>query len=238
MANHKDAIVAYNEPINRGSSDSILAKMFRTIRDDLGLDADRLLYFVMRYVIKDKSLSQKETSSVIGNIKKELQRTYMSWKVFTKGLVILNVKELDLTLTLFRPGHEHSVHSITIDLRKNKIQLKDSDEDDEAESLSDLYKKILNNLNIQIVAFNNLVNDYIVDANIPVNLKEVSCVRGNIKKELLKSTMTWKVFIKGLKFVHVKKLKLKVDLHHTLNKTTSHEINVVLDTQYSFQDEV
>ena len=48
-------------------------------------------------------------------------------------------------------------------------------------------------------------------------------------EELLKSTMTWKVFIKGLLFINVKKFDIKITLYHANGSITNHNKTVVLD---------
>jgi len=95
--------------------------------------------------------------------------------------------------------------------------------------LASLFRTVLDELDINIHRFNILINRYMIKANIPINSEEVSSARGNLKKELLKSTMTWKVFIKGLLFINVKKFDIKITLYHANGSITNHNKTVVLD---------
>lgn len=94
--------------------------------------------------------------------------------------------------------------------------------------LASLFRTILFDLGITPNRFNSLLERYIITANIPKNIKEISSLRGNLKKELLKTTMTWKVFIKGLVFLSVKKIDISIRLHHSNNKITEHYKSVTL----------
>lgn len=96
--------------------------------------------------------------------------------------------------------------------------------------LSSVFRSILKDLKIGGERFNTLIHKYIVRANIPMNLKEVSSVRGNLKKELLKSAMTWKVFVKGISFLNVWKFEFTIRLYHMNGMVTDHSKTVVLDT--------
>lgn len=72
--------------------------------------------------------------------------------------------------------------------------------------------------------FNTMVERYILSSmryrhsNI-TNIKETSSIRGNLKKELLKSSMSWKVFIKSLKFLGVRKFEIRITIHTNARKT-------------------
>jgi len=95
--------------------------------------------------------------------------------------------------------------------------------------LASLFRSIIFDLGIGIERFNVLVERYMVRAHLPTNLKEASSVRGNLRKELLKPSMSWKVFIKGLKFLNIKKFDLNVTLYHASGRTTEHSKVVILD---------
>lgn len=97
--------------------------------------------------------------------------------------------------------------------------------------LASLFRTVLADLGINVNRFNTLLNKYIVHANIPMNTKEISSVRGNLKKELLKSVMTWKVFVKGLLFLGITKFDITIRLYHANGRITDHAKSVTLDKQ-------
>jgi hypothetical protein len=97
--------------------------------------------------------------------------------------------------------------------------------------LASLFRTILIDLGITPMRFNVLLEKYIDKSNIPKNIKEVSSLRGNLKKELLKSTMSWKGFIKGLIFINIKRFEVRITLHHGSGKITEHYKSIVLDKE-------
>ena len=72
--------------------------------------------------------------------------------------------------------------------------------------LANLFQQILKLCGVETMTFNRLMNDYLNDIrnNIPQNVKEKSSARGNLRKALLRQTMTWKVFCQGLRFLKFK----------------------------------
>ncbi len=95
--------------------------------------------------------------------------------------------------------------------------------------LASLFRTILHDLGITATRFNILLEKYIIKAGIPKNVKDISSQRGNLKKELLKNTMTWKVFIKAMIFLNVNKIDIRIRLHHPTGTITEHHKSVILD---------
>ena len=121
MADHKEAIRPYGEEIKTGTSDSILASLFRTILDDLNVNMSRFNILIAKYIIKANiPLNVKEVSSTRGNLKKELLRSVMTWKVFIKGLLFLNVLKFDITVKLYHLNGKVTEHGKTIILDQNE----------------------------------------------------------------------------------------------------------------------
>jgi len=88
--------------------------------------------------------------------------------------------------------------------------------------LASIFRDILFNTGVTPMRFNTLIEKYIVRAKIPRDIRKLSSVRGNLKKELLKSTMTWKVFIRGLLFLNIKKMEISVKLHDATGRVSIH----------------
>jgi hypothetical protein len=95
--------------------------------------------------------------------------------------------------------------------------------------LASLFRSILFDLNVNIPKFNHLLSRYFINRNIKTNTDTINSLRGNLKKELLKDSMSWKVFIKGLSFLSIKKFELEIKLHHSNNLITKHTKIVIID---------
>lgn len=96
--------------------------------------------------------------------------------------------------------------------------------------LASLFRTILYDLGITPSRFDTLLEKYIIRANIPTNIKEASSRRGNLRKELMSTSMSWKVFIKGLVFINIYKFDVSVRLYHRNNKITEHFKSVSLES--------
>lgn len=107
--------------IRTGSSGSVLASLFRTIRWDIGLDTKRFDVLLEQYIIKTRLPSDSRNKSVTrSTLKKELTKDKMSWNIFIKGLVFLNVKKFDLSLTLHHANKTKTIHTTTVVLAPNE----------------------------------------------------------------------------------------------------------------------
>lgn len=91
--------------------------------------------------------------------------------------------------------------------------------------------------NSYLSVFNVLLERYIVRSGINQNLKEISSVRGNLKKELLKSSMSWKIFIKGMRFLGVEKFKIQVTIYPKFGKPHIEEEIVIISDNYITDDD-
>ena len=107
--------------IKSGNDDSILASFFRTILFDIGIETGKFNILLEKY-IKRAHLpnSTAGSSSTRNNLKKELLKPTMSWKVFIKGLVFLNIKKFELTIVLHHSNHHRTTHTKVVSLVKEK----------------------------------------------------------------------------------------------------------------------
>lgn len=76
--------------------------------------------------------------------------------------------------------------------------------------LSRLYRTILHDLGITLDRYNALMARYIARAQLDVNRIEKANARTTLSKELLKDSMTWKTFVRGLDFLNVSEYTLKL----------------------------
>lgn len=63
---------------------------------------------------------------------------------------------------------------------------------------------------------------------IPDSKKLQSSARGNLQKELLNSGMSWKVFIKGMRFLGLVGIDIQITAHHANGKKSIHKEHVNL----------
>lgn len=233
--NIKDLIVPYNDPIPTRSVDSVLPVFYREILKTLSIDEGRFLVCVDRYVRRTTTPEElKEVSSIRGNLRKELMRSVMTWKVFIKGLRVINVRKLDIGLHVeFQTSDdENAVKEASVLYRVNlepKLGVLPDEIVKTDTILAHMFKDIMFKAGVTMTHFMRLIADYIIKANIPTNVKEISSTRGNLKKELFKSSITWKVFIKALSFLHVRRFTLGVYLHHQNGRITEHKRSVSID---------
>ncbi len=97
--------------------------------------------------------------------------------------------------------------------------------------LSRMYGKILLELGVGTTGINRLMESHLNNPKngIPQNLKERASARGNLSKDLTKPTMTWKIFCRLIKFLHVSKFKIDITLYHSNHQPTTHTMLVNLD---------
>lgn len=94
--------------------------------------------------------------------------------------------------------------------------------------LKRLFIEMLKAMNVDSIMYENRIDQYIVNAGLPKNMKELSSVRGNIKKELSKTAMSWKTFMKSMVFSGVKEFKLSITFEnqHTSKLESISEIYI------------
>jgi hypothetical protein len=78
--------------------------------------------------------------------------------------------------------------------------------------LARLYRTILHDLGITLDRYNALMGRYIAKAHLDHNRIEKANARVTLSKELLKDSMTWKTFVRGLDFLNTKQYELGVEV--------------------------
>lgn len=99
--------------------------------------------------------------------------------------------------------------------------------------LARLFRIILWQLNITPMRFGKYMNDYIHDKRnrIKDTRSAHTSARGNLMKELGKPEMTFKVFMKGLRFIKVVRIEFIIKAHHPNGTTTVHATEVDLSSE-------
>lgn len=102
--------------------------------------------------------------------------------------------------------------------------------------LSNLYRKILHDLGITPDRYAALMDRYIRRAYMDPNRKEMATARQTLSKELLKPTMTFKTFFKGLVFLAPKKIEIRIRLWHHNGTVSEHVQTVSPDEDFDEKD--
>jgi hypothetical protein len=94
--------------------------------------------------------------------------------------------------------------------------------------LAGLWRQILFDLDISYNQWNVLMTDHLTDPanNIEQNNRAQISERGNMVNELAKPSMTWRLFIKALRFLKVRGLDIQLTLRHANGKKTIHTRSV------------
>ncbi len=86
--------------------------------------------------------------------------------------------------------------------------------------LSKLWRLVLRDLNMEPARFELLLNDFIVNAKLKVPDNRVAKLftRGNLRRELERPAMTFKVFMKGIKMLRVTHMRISLELTYSSGK--------------------
>ena len=130
---YREKIVEIDRRIDARGIDSILAVLFRKIMHENGAGNsntfNRLLERFVGNPVNGIPNNVKERSSARGNLRKELLRAVMSWRVFCKGIRFMNIPRFDISITLYHQNKTTTVHSLTVNLGDSPIDSEDNEED-------------------------------------------------------------------------------------------------------------
>jgi hypothetical protein len=201
-----------NRQIKTGSVNSMLTRLFIEMLKTMNVDTMMYENRIDQYITNaglPKNI--KELSSVRGNIKKELCKPSMSWKVFLKSMVFLGVKEFKLSLHYKNPYNdilESNEQVYVFDYKTINMKLfggtdRDKDEVEETNVLHSLYQKIHQSFIECGVTEQTMIENYVQKTMINTEDRDLSSIKGSMKKEISRGNMTWRVFIKGLCFLGI-----------------------------------
>lgn len=103
--------------------------------------------------------------------------------------------------------------------------------------LARIWRIMLGDLKISYEVFNRLLIAWNNDPSngIPRLGKAYASERGNLMKEFERPDITWKVFLKGIKFLRPRKMTIRIDLEwddpsKTSSRVTVHELHVPVNS--------
>lgn len=200
-----------------------LAELFRTIQYDLGISGPRMEVLISEFIINEKrNLPDNRVARFLvrGNIRRELERPSMTFKVFVKMLKIIGVKRMDFGVELdFGPDKPTQKHSVHVDMKYHSSKSLDEDDDKQTVNvvMSSLWNHIKESQGYTPEQFDKLLGDFIAAERRKIKDKRIAKLftKGNVKRELEKPAMTFKVFMKGLRVICIKKAKVFVDVERS-----------------------
>lgn len=181
-----------------------LAGLFRTILAELDVSSmewERRVNLYLNDVLKDQVQKGSSKSTLKGNINKELAKEEMGWKVFCKSLVVLGVERAVFEIELHR-FNEVSIHSYD-GINRNV---------DAGIILANIFKRIRLDLGIGPHKWLLLMDTFLKspELGLPDRGGERSAVKSRVEKELTTPSMTWKMFQRGMRFLGVHEMTLRV----------------------------
>lgn len=91
--------------------------------------------------------------------------------------------------------------------------------------LAALARRIIGELGVSVPRWQSLMADFVSDSRngVPANQKDRTSMRGNLTKEFSRETMTWKVFIKFLRFLQAIRIVLTLEITWASGRVTEHK---------------
>lgn len=227
----------YPERLTTGSPDVINAAMFRQVLMDLCITPERFNNLIDKYLARSSlNVAPRELSSIRGKTLAELMEDRISWKVFIKGLALINVRKVDIEICLqFRDEiivknrlpESKLVLANTILIPNDFLAERKGEEHKHLGTyLAEMFQMALKALDVDKTIFDQLMNRYIEVARVPIEGRKLSNIKGGINKELTNNFMTWTVFVKAMLFLGVRSFRYSVALTHITGVTTLHQKNV------------
>lgn len=108
-----------------GSSNTILAELFRKIITQSGLTASAFIDLVDRWLNSNAAAMGNDPVKLMqmrSNIQKGIHQNTMTWADFCRRLLYINVKRFHIRITLERSGGNTSTHEIMVDLTDKELE--------------------------------------------------------------------------------------------------------------------
>ena len=213
-------IKKYKTTSSNSNINSVLSMIFSDIMFKLGINQSVFQQKISKYIANiaiNKIITRKTLITEKSSLKKELLSPEMTWKVFCKGINFLGYDSFKLKIDIY-----HNNGTVTT---SEKEILTSGLDNNIKNSLSDIYYSLLFDLNITKDKFNNLLDSYLsLFSNDVFNtLNERLNEKRKLLNQIFNTTMTWKVFCKGIKIINVIKFKMVFTLIDKDGKTLTHE---------------
>ena len=259
--NDRQAENLYNDFVRNRSrftgTGGFLAKLWSNILSELGITYNAMELKSAMFMRQAKANSPEADEKGYfnrGNLRREIIKPTMTFKVFIKVLRVISVKKVKLAIDLTNHDNTKTKHEITLEPATIPI----IDEEDFTTNqdylefvhggtvatgaggkLSGYWASILQDRNIGPEQFDNYCLKFVNKQRKDIENSKVASyfIKGNLRRELTKPTMTFKVFIKGLRVIEVKSFMLTANLIFITGKTSIHQIEVDLSADSAEDNE-
>lgn len=240
MFARKHKVKPFQAPIKAGGAGAVLARLIRTTMYDLGIDEqDRYDSLMVRYIQKARFLpdAAKQEIARVG-LSKELLKEAITWKTLLKGYEFLNIKQVSfgVVFPIAPKGQGQSDTEVMNYTSVIHIILTKENREDPGKYLASLLAKVFHDLGIVKDDYDRLMDNFIGNSRSIVHKRQRASIRASISKELLKGSITWKTFMKGLVFLSIARFNIQTKLYHSNKPPTHHEISVVVDGELGEND--
>jgi hypothetical protein len=227
MKKPKSTRKLFDQMITGGGVDAILASMFQNLMLKLGINTSRFQQMITRYVAAQQpevGVDPKDIAMARSYLKKDLTKGEMTWRVFCKGIGFLGFPVFTFTVVLHHdnmPSTSHAIQVVVMDDPYRSPPL----EKNVKKALAHLFRKIMLDLGIRTEIFNRLMEQYLMELSqsTSASVKSRASARRNLHAELLKDTMTWRVFCKGMKFLNIPKFIARVTVTDAYGDTVTYD---------------
>ena len=220
MAARKPKAQPFGMLIMTGGVESILARLFRVILQDLNVSVDRYDALMIRYIQKahlDKNRLSRADARV--GLSKELLKDRMTWKTFIKGLDFINVTSFEIGFIVnYADG---TAGRYTLQVHRDMLL-------DEGSVLSKVFQMIRADRVSSKEVHAAFVKKYIANFKLTASKAEQSATKASLNKELLKPSISWKTFVKGLAYVDANRFTINLNICRCNARITGHYIVVSL----------
>lgn len=214
-------------PIYTGAEDSTLAGIWRKILNDLQIPDEAIADRIDSYAEKVTKNFPEKLSQIRGNLRIDVTKAAMTWFTFTKCLRMLGVEHFEMEFTLHHL-RKTSVHTLHVSLEDNFFESEKEKDDKTPSVLSSFFKSIQHDLGVGVTMFEALLEDYMRQEKLVMNLRNKTNVRGYLKKDFSSPKMSWRNFMKAMVFLCVLKSDIKLTLVFPKGVTSTHEYKILL----------
>lgn len=224
------------QEIRTGTADAILAGLWRRILTDYDIGPARLDDLVNQYSKKMTHLEPNKRAQFYGNVLSDLKSDQITWSTFKRGPMVLNAKKVTMTFTLhhrycqtehsfsFEYGAPNEPEVIPEGLLKKDIPTE----------LGTFLANIMSSLGVDVTTFNHLLSGYMKRNKIDSTQGKRMHVRTNLRKDLLQKRLSWAGFMRGLDFLTIQKLDVKIELEFVSRsnrvKRSKHYERIILNS--------
>lgn len=198
MHQRKHRLIPYGHRIRSGPVGSVLCNLFRGLLANAGVDQDSYSRLVER---ASKRPTKGESPSSIIGLGKELMRESITWKTFLRGLDFVKIKKFEFIIALYlEDGRElHYADAYVM----NQIT-------SQGVILSNIFKALIGSGVMDITKHSDLMARYLGNACANMDRTKRSATRASLTKELFKSAMTWKSFVKGMVYLSATRVEITI----------------------------